>query len=172
MCATSPLSLAPDLKCELAVELLRCFGTLRLRATGRSMVPTIWPGDKLVIEPLRGGSVVPGDIVFFSRNGRFVAHRVVAADKEKIHTQGDATSRADAPVAYAELVGKVSLIVRDGKAIEPSRSQSAAGRVVSSLISGSAVAARIFVGVHGMRRRSAPEQVQQSNTHRVSSCQK
>ena len=38
------------LKCELAAESLRLSGRLRLRVTGWSMLPTICPGDTLIIE--------------------------------------------------------------------------------------------------------------------------
>jgi hypothetical protein len=35
------------LGCELAAEVIRSFGRVRLRATGTSMLPAIWPGDVL-----------------------------------------------------------------------------------------------------------------------------
>ena len=62
---------APDpahlLKCELAREVLRSSGTLRLRVTGWSMLPTVMPGDTLIVDRA-GGGVSRGDIVLFARD--------------------------------------------------------------------------------------------------------
>lgn len=139
------------------------------------MVPTIWPGDTLVIEPVRSSGVARGDVVLFSRNGRFVAHRVIADGKQQIQTQGDATLRPDAPLACTDLIGKVSLIVRDGKVIAVTRERSTTGRAVSTLVGGSNIAARLVVGVHGMRRglqqKISPALQRQSSHIRVSPCQ-
>ncbi len=175
MCATPRLNSVHAVQCDLAVEVLRQSGNLRLQATGRSMVPTIWPGDTLVIEPVRSSGVARGDIVLFSSNGRFVAHRVIADGKLQIQTQGDATLRPDAPLACIDLIGKVSLIVREGKAIPVTRTRSATGRAVSTLVGGSDITARVVVGVHGMRRglqaKISPELQRQGSHIRVSPCQ-
>ena len=36
------------LQCELVADVARAFGEVRLRVTGASMLPAIWPGDILV----------------------------------------------------------------------------------------------------------------------------
>jgi len=69
--------------CKLAAEVLRSTGELRLRVTGTSMLPAVWPGDVLSV---RGGDVteaLPGDIVLFGREGKLVAHRVVEVRSRK-----------------------------------------------------------------------------------------
>ena len=65
------------LKGELFLEVLRTFGSARLRVTGTSMLPSIWPGD--ILEVRRPGEVkiASGELVLFERGGRFFAHRVV-----------------------------------------------------------------------------------------------
>jgi len=149
---------AHALKCELAAEVLRSSGMLRLRATGRSMLPAIWPGDTLAIERASGDDVSEGDIVLFQRNGRFVAHRVVSKSNEPegstIQTRGDAVSRLDVPLSGYDLLGKVSFILRDGKCIEPSRSLRFSERAVAALVRSSEIAARAVVGVHGLHPAS------------------
>ena len=35
--------------CSMAAEALRSWGTLKLRATGISMLPALWPGDLLTV---------------------------------------------------------------------------------------------------------------------------
>jgi len=66
------------LGCELAAEVLHNFGRLRLRATGASMLPVVWPGDTLLVQSHDSAAVLPGDMVLFRRYGRLVAHRVVS----------------------------------------------------------------------------------------------
>src|ERR1039458_9326454 len=63
--------------CELAAEVLRSSGSLRLRAIGASMLPAIWPGDVLTVQRRDAENAQPGDIVLFARGGALVAHRVV-----------------------------------------------------------------------------------------------
>jgi signal peptidase I len=157
----APLEPSHAVKRELAGESLSSSGTLRLRVSGWSMLPTIWPGDTLIIEPIKSGDVSEGDIVLFSRGHRFVAHRVVATPNQRgnanLQTQGDAVPCPDSPVSGSELMGKVSSIVRNGKCIEPDKSLRLPERAVASLFRRSAIVARVVVGVHGMRH-TAPDQ--------------
>jgi len=99
------------LGCELAAEVLRSFGKLRLRATGASMLPAIWPGDVLEVRRQAVTDVQPGDVVLFWRRGRLVAHRVVEklarSGRTLLVTQGDRQSAADAPVSAEDLLGRV-----------------------------------------------------------------
>src|SRR4051812_34147145 len=108
---------------DIAAEVLRCSGSLTLQATGRSMVPTIWPGDTLIVEPATAANVDAGDIVLFSNSCRFVAHRVTekTADIENVRmvTRGDAMSAPDAAIEESQLLGRVVLILRDGRGIDP-----------------------------------------------------
>lgn len=142
------------LKCELAGEVLRSSGKLRLRVTGWSMLPTIFPGDTLLIEPANSDRVGKGDIVLFRRDRRLFVHRVSgksgSARNLQIVTQGDGMRRPDPPVSASELLGKVSFVVRDGRCLEPSKSLGLSGRAVAALVRRSASAARVIVGVHKM----------------------
>ena len=106
------------LKCELAGEVLRSSGTLRLQVTGWSMLPAVLPGDTLVIEHIHSGAVSPGDIVLFGRDRRFFVHRVVAGSQSQsgaVLTRGDALPATDPPVPAGDLLGRVSFILRNGK---------------------------------------------------------
>ncbi len=154
MPSPQPWDGAHALKCELAGEVLRSSGTLRLPAMGRSMLPTIWPGDMLAIEPASSGAVSEGDIVLFSNGRQFVAHRVVtksnAPEGTSVQTQGDAVSRADSPLSDHDLLGRVAFILRNGKLVEPARNLRFSERAVAALVRCSEVAARVVVGVHGL----------------------
>ena len=39
----------PALGCELVAEVVRSFGEVRLKVTGGSMLPAIWPGDVITV---------------------------------------------------------------------------------------------------------------------------
>jgi signal peptidase I len=150
---------AHAVKRELAGDLLRSSGSLRLRATGRSMLPAIWPGDTLEIERANPNALLEGDIAMFTTEHRFVAHRVVVKDcagNSKLQTQGDAVSHPDSPVAASNLIGKVSSIVRNGKRLEPRRQLSLSERAVATVFRHSEIAARVVVGIHGLRQTSRP----------------
>jgi signal peptidase I len=149
------------LKCEIAGEVLRASGTLRLRVSGWSMLPTIWPGDTLVIERASSGDVFDGsdgDIVMFSNGRRFVAHRVVTKSSgsgdSMVRTQGDAVPHPDSPVARGDLLGKVSYILRNGTRMEPNQKLGFSERAVAAVFRRSEIAARVVVRVHRMRRNS------------------
>jgi len=144
-------------KCELATEVLHFSGRLRLQVTGSSMLPTVWPGDTLLIERSHCKAVKRGDIVLFGRDRRLCVHRVVrcsgGSPDGAILTRGDARRAADAPVAEGQLLGRVSLIVRDGKCIEPRRDLRLSERAVAAVVQSSETAARIIVGMHGLLQR-------------------
>jgi signal peptidase I len=109
------------LKCELAGEVLRASGRLRLRVTGWSMLPAIFPGDTLLIERANSESVGKGDIILFQRDRRMFVHRVsgkFGCDRDlQIVTQGDGMPNPDPPVSSSQLLGKVSFVVRDGRCL-------------------------------------------------------
>jgi signal peptidase I len=156
--AQQPFDDAHALKCELAGEVLRSSGTLRLKVTGWSMLPSVWPGDTLVIEKADSSAVSAGDIVLFGRDRRLFVHRVITTGsygaESQVVTRGDAMPAADSPVSRAELMGKISLILRNGRRIEPSKSLGFSERAVAALIQRSEFAARVVVGVHGMQQTS------------------
>jgi signal peptidase I len=149
-------------KCELAEEVLRSFGGVRLRVRGLSMLPSVWPGDVLLIRRQDIGETSPGDIVLFTRGGGLVAHRVVLrkGDRERtlVITRGDALSALDSPITAADLLGKVCRIRRAGQWFEPRTRLSFSGRLMAALISRSARVGMAFEHLHAMRRHSDNKQ--------------
>src|SRR3954465_5543720 len=119
-----PMSdLTHSLKCELASESLRLSGVLRLKVSGWSMLPTIWPGDTLIISRLDGRELLPGEIALYQREGRFIVHRVLSKIRGGINqvlTRGDPMLPLADPFSDKDLLGKVDFILRNGKKIEPS----------------------------------------------------
>jgi hypothetical protein len=140
-------------KCELASEVLRSSGQLRLRVTGWSMLPTIWPGETLIIHRAGGEAVQNGDLVLCARDRRFSAHRVVSKSDRgsTVLTRGDAMPQPDPPAPACDVLGKVAFIERNGKCIVPGRTLSLPERAVAGVVRHSDIAARVVVGIHSLR---------------------
>lgn len=141
-------------KCDLAADVLRSHGELRLQVMGCSMLPAVWPGDTLTIEHVKAGDIFEGDIVLFARDRRLFAHRVVSRTSTpegvKVLTRGDALTAPDPAVSEDDLLGRVAYILRNGRRIEPRRSLRPPERVVAELVRRSEIAARVVVIVHGI----------------------
>jgi hypothetical protein len=137
-------------KNELAAEVLQSYRELRLRVIGSSMLPAIWPGDILSIQPCGIADASLGDIVLFTRHGRLFAHRVVSRSSEFIVTRGDGVPEPDPPVKPGELVGRVFEIVRRGKTLRPKLRLSLGGRIAAALAGRSASAGRILTRLRGL----------------------
>ncbi|MFZ1204654.1 MAG: S24/S26 family peptidase [Candidatus Acidiferrales bacterium] len=106
---------------ELAEEVLRSYGRLRIVARGSSMVPTIFPGDVLFVERNPLARLQPGDVVLASRGGRFFAHRVVKltalGGPPRVITRGDALRENDPAFSHDEILGRVTSVTRGGSHI-------------------------------------------------------
>jgi len=139
------------LKCDLAAEVLRCFGKLRLQVGGWSMLPSIWPRDTLIIERASTSSVSAGDVVLFGRDQRLFVHRVIrkAVKSEALVTQGDAMDSPDSPVSENEFLGKVTFIVRNGSLLRPRTKLRIRDRAIATLVRRSKTGARAVVVAHG-----------------------
>ena len=58
-------------KRDLAAEVIRQFGEVRLRVNGASMLPSVWSGDVLTVRRRSAAELLPGRIVLCYRNGAF-----------------------------------------------------------------------------------------------------
>jgi signal peptidase I len=143
------------LKCEIAAQILRSFGTLRLQVTGLSMLPSVWPGDILFIERRDMREIAEGDIALFARHNRLVAHRVLykTAVDDRAHaiTRGDGVLSSDDPVSQTELLGRVRNILRAGKYVKPSVDLRFWTRVTSKIIRRFGWGARILAFLHRLQ---------------------
>ena len=61
----------PEIRVDLAAEVLRRFGEIRFVARGASMIPAIYPGDLLTVRSHRIADARSGEIVLCLREGRF-----------------------------------------------------------------------------------------------------
>lgn len=82
-----------------------------------SMVPVFWPGEAVVTSPVpQPRSLRPGDVVSYRSPANanvIVSHRVIGVDAAHgvLMTRGDHVDRADLPVPYSAVIGRVVYIV-------------------------------------------------------------
>ena len=78
---TTPADLRAAAHQELFAEAARKFGEIRFKATGDSMLPSVWPGDLLTVRRQSFSEFRRGQIVLYERgaseNADLVAHRIV-----------------------------------------------------------------------------------------------
>ena len=153
----SPLSQREAIHLELAVEVLRSSGDLRFRANGASMLPSIFPGDILLVQSQPMANVRCGDVALWSRDGRFYAHRVTRllqdGDRTAVVTRGDALTEDDPPIGRDEYLGAVLAVVRRGRLIEISAKPTFGNRLLSRFIRRSDAFASWLLRGHALRLR-------------------
>jgi hypothetical protein len=122
MVGNVPTKLAGELddatRHDLAVEVIRRFGEVRLKVNGASMLPSVWPGDVLTVRRRSVAELLPGSIVLCYRNRGFVAHRLVGKRVDTLITRGDSLPGADPPFRDTELLGEVVSILRNGRQVD------------------------------------------------------
>jgi|KBSSwiStaDraftv2_1062776.scaffolds.fasta_scaffold260810_2 hypothetical protein len=113
---------SPEIRMDLAAEILRRFGEIHFIARGSSMIPSIYPGDLLTVRSHCIADARHGQIVLCLREGRFWAHRVIRkwrdGNRLLFSTRGDALQHEDPSIDESQLLGSVTSIVRYGKSVE------------------------------------------------------
>lgn len=122
------------------------------------MLPSIWPGDTLIVERVDFSHVMEGEVVFFRRDRRLFAHRLVRNEVDML-TRGDSMATPDSPIERDEILGRVVSIVRNGKSLQPRTSLRVHERVVAGLVRRSELAARVLVGARGLLRAQVNQTV-------------
>jgi signal peptidase I len=104
----------------LVEEALAAGTSVRFRAEGTSMYPTIRDGEVITIAPVRTDQLVRGDVLLCRHDTRMIAHRLVAVTsrgaERRFHFRGDAKAGCDAPVGADAVVGRVISVARNGRA--------------------------------------------------------
>jgi signal peptidase len=139
-------------KRDLTIEGIRRFGEAQLRVTGTSMLPAVWPGDVIVVRRKRVTDLAVGQVALCYRNGSFLAHRVVARSPNAIITSGDSLPYDDPQFCDTEVLGEVTSILRNGKAVAmcPCRRQ----RIIFRIARCSELCTRILLRLYRPARAS------------------
>jgi signal peptidase I len=139
-------------KSSLAAEVLQSTGTLQLRASGVSMLPTLWPGDCITIQSYNFDQAQPGDVVLYARSGRLFIHRVMRkcrlGEERMLITRGDCMGEDDPPVQEKDLLGKITAIHRRNTRIVPGRKVSPARLLTAWLLCHWSLLLRATLRVH------------------------
>jgi hypothetical protein len=102
---------------ELAAEVLRRGGSLRIKARGGSMLPFLRGGDVVTVAPTPSSAVTIGDVICYeSPPGRLLLHRVIRRHDAGFVTKGDALSWTES-IDAAAVLGTVVAIEREGRAV-------------------------------------------------------
>ncbi len=144
--------------CELVFDVARRAGEVRLKVTGGSMLPAMWPGDVVTVRRCNAAELQLGQIILFCRDGKFTTHRIARFAGDHLITRGDTLRPYDPPVRSSEVVGQVVSILRDGRSIRPE--DSIRHRVVSSILRRSNLCKRITLRVS--RHLRGPRSLQAS----------
>lgn len=89
---------------------------------GFSMMPSLRPGDRIQWRTLTPNDVpAAGDIVGYIRDGRLVAHRVVAVAGETIRVRGDANIASEGGIVVAGIVGRAEKVRRGAASMDVPR---------------------------------------------------
>jgi signal peptidase I len=150
-----------DVRLALAAGVLRGFGELRFRAYGGSMIPTIFPGDVLLVGKESMANIRRGHVILFLREGRFCAHRVVRVEDRgercSLITQGDALIAEDPAVSEDEFLGRVSAVIRDRLQFKLPQTPSFGKRLFGWAFQRSDFLASSFLRWHKLRARFTQE---------------
>jgi len=96
---------APEVVAEIAAESLHLAGSLTLRVTGTSMLPSVRPGSYVEIRRAEPHTVRCGDIILVRATHGFRLHRLVDLRSGWLITRGDNHAKDDPPEPLDRLLG-------------------------------------------------------------------
>ncbi|HUB58846.1 MAG TPA: S26 family signal peptidase [Candidatus Micrarchaeia archaeon] len=136
---------------QAIVEKLRCGKAACICVMGRSMWPSVRPGDLVFVKSVGIGQVSRGQIVAFEREGRLFVHRVLSrinpgslqGQSSLLLTKGDSLDGADLPVSRQEFLGRVIRIHRGKRHID---FDSIFHRVIGKVVAAISPASIMFCG--------------------------
>ncbi len=93
--------------------------SFRFRATGYSMHPFIRNGDIVKVAPVANGFADVGDVLACELpvSAKFVVHRVVRKNGDRLLVQGDGSPEPDGWITRENILGRIENVERDGRAV-------------------------------------------------------
>jgi len=97
---------------DIGLKLLSEGKTIRIKAHGYSMYPSIKPGSLILIEPLNiKGMPRPGEVIAIKREAGLIVHRLSEIIKQNGVTlyiaRGDSNAYPDKPIKIDKIAGRV-----------------------------------------------------------------
>lgn len=103
---------------ELIEEQLNAGANITFAISTHSMIPTLLPGDQLVVRHADLSSLELGEIVLLNTGSEWLAHRVIELHNEKgeqkLFTKGDNCPTADTLMSSASVAGIAIAVRRQG----------------------------------------------------------
>jgi len=137
---------------EVVTDLLRRGHSVRFRAKGSSMHPTIREGEAITVAPARPAAIRRGDVILYRSARGVIAHRVASVERGLAGApvfipRGDASQSRDDPVEEGAILGRVVTVERGGRALNPAALRARA------LANSRAIAARLLRWLRARRSR-------------------
>ena len=109
---------------EVVTDLLSRGHSVRFRAKGSSMHPTIREGEAITVAPARPAGIRRGDVILYRSARGVIAHRVAGVERGPggalvFIPRGDASQSRDDPVEEGAILGRVVTVERGGRALNP-----------------------------------------------------
>ena len=109
---------------DVVSDLLSRGHSVRFRAKGGSMRPTIREGEAITVAPAPPAEIRRGDVILYRSARGVIAHRVASVARLPTGTlvfipRGDASQDRDDPVEEGAILGRVVTVERSGRALDP-----------------------------------------------------
>ncbi|MGA1530544.1 MAG: S24 family peptidase [Kiritimatiellia bacterium] len=89
--------------------------SVRFRAGGHSMTPTIRDGDMVMIRPCGLNSPPRGAVIFYRAHGRLILHRLIKTVENKAETIADAALEGKETIRLEDIAGVAVWVMRGGE---------------------------------------------------------
>jgi signal peptidase len=150
----------------LTAEVLRLHGQCRLQVSGTSMLPTLWPGDTVLIEQRSIYQLCIGDVVMYERDGRFILHRLMClpgtvseifSPNPLLIARGDFVPHDDYPIPADCVLGVLAGVQHGSRCTSIPRRMSLSSRWIAALLRRSSWLLRVLLRIRTWHR-SEPDQ--------------
>lgn len=111
-------TVANEVLLEEAAALMLEGREVTLTPLGSSMLPFIC-GGKDAVRLRKNPTVAVGDIILVRLPGRYVLHRLIRKDGDRLTLMGDGNIAGTETCTTADVLGTVTAILRSGKEINP-----------------------------------------------------
>lgn len=82
---------------------------------GTSMLPIIYPKDRLFIKATSVNRLKVNDVITFYKKNKFITHRIIYKKNQYIITKGDSNPKIDGRIYPKQIIGKVYQLERNGR---------------------------------------------------------
>lgn len=112
---------------EIGFMLLAEGKTIKVKAEGTSMHPSVKSGSVIFIKPVeKGEKLLPGEIIAWKRDSGIVVHRLIRTYRQKgqdfFVTRGDSSLEEDEPLLSEQIAGRVIRVENpEGKPVPPGK---------------------------------------------------